>query len=172
MANGLSRNIVKIILCFLTDKVDSGLRKFTLKGKFSKGRHTDLSCRVCFFSVKIKLGLESDFLSVLTHQYRKMRIITNFISFLALFFLVGDVLAERHENIPVISVNNGMTSYNNISSAVTDSGFSDNNVQQLFLDAGVVKTDKGCSVDRLSGMCGIPDNVLLGILLDYECRAP
>jgi hypothetical protein len=101
-----------------------------------------------------------------------MRIITNFISFLALFLLVGDVLAEIHESETVLSVDGGVTAHRNISGAVPDNSVTDDNVHQHFLDAVGITTENARLVGKIIRMCGIPDNVLLSILLDYECRAP
>lgn len=89
-----------------------------------------------------------------------------------MFFLVGDVLAERDENTAVLSVNGSVAAYKNILSVVPDNSINDTDVQRHSLDAGDVTTDDCCHADRTFDMYGIPDSIRLSVLLDYKCRAP
>jgi len=101
-----------------------------------------------------------------------MKTITNLISFLAMFFLVGEAFTERFENTAVFSGSGSVAPLTNILSEPPDDCIRNKDLQQHFLYSGGVTTDNGYPAARTSDICGVLKNIRLGVLLDYECRAP
>jgi hypothetical protein len=101
-----------------------------------------------------------------------MKIITNIISFLAMFFLVGEAFTVRYENTGVLSGTRSVAPLTNILSVPPNNDISDKDIQQHFPYADGILADIGYLAVRTFDICGVMENIRLSVLLDYECRAP